>query len=85
MNDTTIIIDTIEKMGCRKLLKFGNLRFGLDSSDTPSVWIYFIVDKNNEDQTKLIKYINAYSNNLKKDLLKNGIDSWPYINFHALQ
>lgn len=81
-NDTKIIQDTINNISTKlvNLKNIKNIEYGQDSTGLDSVWISFLISA--KKNKKLVENINDFSDKLTDSLFKNGLNSWPYIQFH---
>jgi len=59
------------------------VNFGRDSTGDPAVWIWFLVQDDNNPSEEKIDGLNQFANSVRSDLLKADLRYWPYIDFRA--
>jgi hypothetical protein len=59
------------------------VKFGTDATGDPAVWIWFLVDEDNNPSHEKIRGLNRFADKVRSELLKMNLRYWPYIDFRA--
>lgn len=59
------------------------LEFGEDSTGTPAVWVWFIVDDDLNPSKAKLSSANTLAQRIRSEVIRSGQGRWPYVSFRA--
>lgn len=59
------------------------LEFGEDSTGTPAVWVWFIVDDDLKPSQEKLASANTLVKTVRSELIRSGEERWPYVSFRT--
>ena len=62
-----------------QLIKRFELKFDLDASDNPAVWVHLIVDDDLKPSQEKIAQFNSAAERVRSVLLEKNLRFWPYV------
>ena len=77
------IHDSVKRHPLPANVRSFEVNFGRDSTGDPAMWIWFLVDNDNNPSKEKIDELNRFANSVRSDLLKANLRYWPYVDFRA--
>lgn len=74
--------DLVAKYANKAGYKHFQLEFGEDSTGTPAIWVWFIVDDDLKPSQEKLASANTLAQEVRSELIRSE-ERWPYVNFRT--
>lgn len=80
-NDAAIIKRLLKRHVRPRAIKKVEVELGSDSTGAPAAWIYFFIDDDVSPSAKKMSELSKFAEAVRDDILKEGLEHWPYVRF----